>query len=96
MPALHSTPVSESFALAAGLTCGVVGFTAAGLITADYNIRMWIGGSIGVLANLIVGAPINLMLLDLIGLVVARPLSAIATLKLLAVIANAWLGGHSA
>jgi hypothetical protein len=93
---MHSVIISEPLALLAGLTCGVVGFAAAGVITPDYNIRMWVGGSMSVIASVIVGAKINVLLIDLLALIVARPLSAVAGLKLLAVVANAWLAGHPA
>jgi hypothetical protein len=89
MVQFHSMIISEPIAQICGLISGLVTYGAMGLLTTDHDVRLWSGMVVSVLFNLAIGAKINLFLLDLLALIVVRPLSAAAGARLLAVVANA-------
>ena len=89
---LHSTPVSEPVAHFLGLISGLVGFGLAATVTNNHDYRMLVGGTMSVATNLLIGAKINFLMLDILALLLIRPISAWAGVKLLAVVANVLIG----
>ena len=79
----HSSFVSEPAALLSGLLAGFAGYALAHLAGADPALEMSVATACSVLANVAVGAPINLVALDFLTLLVARPLSPILGAKIL-------------
>jgi hypothetical protein len=71
----HSTWVSEPLAQVFGLLVGVITYAVVG---GDHQSRLLIAEVASVLTNLFLGAPVNVMSFDVLGLLVARPLSAAA------------------
>ncbi len=87
----HSTPISEPLAHLLGLIMGLLGYGLTGLLTHDHGTRLLVGGLASVLTNLAIGAKVNIAMLDVLGVIVARPLSAYAGYRLLGYVANTFL-----
>ena len=85
----HSTPISEPVAIGLGVVTGLVSYACAAVFTADHEIRLWAGYAAAVLVNLLIGAKINLVMLDILALIVVRPFSAYAAAKLLGALVGA-------
>ena len=79
----HSTPVSEPSAIGFGVIAGLLAYACAGAVTLDHEVRLWAGYVTAVLVNLIIGGKINLVMLDILALILVRPLSAFAAAKVL-------------
>lgn len=82
-PVGHSLPVSEPPALIIGLLAGLLGYAMALAAGADQAMQMWVAIMCSVVANLAIGAPINLVALDILGFLIVRPLSPWVGAKLL-------------
>lgn len=90
MPQFHSTVISEPLAQAGGLVAGLTGYAVTGFVTQDHNAKLFAGCISAGIFNLLIGAPINFALMDVLALVVARPLSAVVSAKLTAVVLGAF------
>jgi hypothetical protein len=84
----HSTPISEPVAQICGLIVGLLSYAICGTFTTDHHTRVLVGQVSSVLTNLVIGAKINVFTLDLLALLVVRPLSAVAGAGLLSLVAN--------
>lgn len=84
----HSTPISEPLAHVCGICVGLIGYGASGIFTSDHNTRLWTGMIASALTNVAIGAKVNVLMLDFLGLIVVRPVSAVAGAALLAMAAN--------
>jgi hypothetical protein len=82
----HSIPASEPSALIGGLVAGFLGYLLALWAGADQTVQMWVATIFSVIANLAIGAPINVLALDILAFVIVRPLSPIIGAKLLSAI----------
>jgi hypothetical protein len=80
---LHSTIISEPVAIGVGLVTGLLSYAVSAVFTVDHQARVWAGMVAAVIVNLLIGAKINLIMLDILGLILVRPISAIASAKLL-------------
>jgi len=88
----HSTPISEPVAHVCGILVGLTGYAVSGLFTADHNARLWTGMVSSALVNVVIGAKVNVMMLDFLALIIVRLVSAVAGAGLLAVAANHLIG----
>ena len=89
MAQFHSLPVSEPVAQICGFLAGLSCYGFFSFLGADHDVcvGMAMGGS--VMSNILIGGTINLSVLDLLGCVLARPLSAIAGATILAMLLSA-------
>jgi len=88
----HSIIISEPLAQLLGLIVGLAAYGLTGFITPNHEVRLITGGIASVATNLLIGAKVNLALLDALGLIVARPLSAYAGVHLLGFVTKALIG----
>ena len=84
----HSIPIAEPVAQTLAFTTGLIAYGIASLVTHDHNTRLWAALLCSILTNVLIGAKINVFCLDLLSLVVVRPLSAGAGAAALAAILN--------
>jgi hypothetical protein len=82
----HSTIVSEPVAHLSGLLVGLVTYALVHAVGASSDVSFMFGGTASVFVNLILGAKINIFLLDFMALLVVRPISAILAVKFLAAV----------
>jgi hypothetical protein len=62
----HSTPVSEPAAIGLGVVTGLLAYACAAGVGADHEVRLWAGYVAAALANLVVGAKINIVMFDIL------------------------------
>lgn len=75
----HSVPVSEPIAFIAGLLMGVLGYFLAHLVQLNPTHCLLVGNIFAVSTSVLVGGKINLVLLDVLGFLVFRPLTGMGT-----------------
>jgi len=84
----HSTIISEPLAHLIGLCVGLLTFAISTFVTPDRQAQLWAATVASVLCNLAVGAKVNTLTLDILALIIMRPLSALASGPLLAALVN--------
>jgi hypothetical protein len=84
----HSIVISEPAAQLCGRTTGLLTYGLLGQ-GASHDIRLGIAMGMSVLFNVVIGAKINLLMLDFLAAISVRPVSAIVCAKLLAMIVSA-------
>jgi hypothetical protein len=84
----HSLPLSEPVAQLLGFAAGLLSYAVAGFATHDHNTRLWAALLASMLTNVVIGAKINLALLDLLSAVIVRPISAGVGAAALALLLN--------
>lgn len=71
----HTAPLSEAAAWLLGLAFGLCGAGMAHFVGASPDACVGVGSGTALLASLVVGTPINIAMLDILSLIVLRPLS---------------------
>ena len=73
----HSIPVSEPAAFIAGVGAGILGYFSARAVHLEPDGCIMVGNVLAAVTTVGVGGSINLTLLDFLGAVVFRPLTAV-------------------
>lgn len=82
----HSLIVSEPLAHGASLVVGLALFGVLRLVTVPADSALAFSGALAVLVNVVVGGKINLVVLDLLGGLVARPVSGFLAYKFISML----------
>lgn len=82
----HSLPASEPVSHSVGLVAGLLLFLLLRLFTVEPDAAATVAAVVSVLLNIIVGGCINLTLFDILGALIARPLSGFAAFHLIMLI----------
>jgi hypothetical protein len=69
---LHSTPISEPVSHILGFLVGWFAFLIAGQFTHDHATQVLVGSIASTFSNLLIGAKINAVMLDVLALVLIR------------------------
>lgn len=85
----HSLPASEPASYAVSLLLGLVAYGLMILFTVSHETAMTLAAIVAVVSNVLVGGCINLAMMDLLGSLLARPISGFLVVKLLASIVAA-------
>ncbi len=79
----HSIIISEPAAIFSGILMGVIIFMVLGAMGLGHDARVW-GAMIGAtLVNIGVGATVNTIVVDVLALLIMRPVSALVGARLL-------------
>jgi hypothetical protein len=79
----HSLVISEPLAVAGGILVGLGGYGIARLLNLEMTTAHTIGNAFAVIVTLLVGGKVNLVMLDLLGLIIARPITALCAPSIL-------------
>lgn len=79
----HSAVVSEPAALTTGVIGGLLAFVLLGMGGAGHEAQLWGATLSSVVINVVVGAPINAVMLDVLSLLLIRPASAYIGVKVI-------------
>jgi hypothetical protein len=74
----HSVVISEPIAQVAGLVSGLLAYSALHACAVAPNIQMGAAVGTSALVNLVLGAKLNIAMLDLLALLIVRPASVVA------------------